>query len=356
VVGLFEAPVAAPSGSKAAALAARTSWKVACRAMDTVAPGASSSMAVMVCLHVGHSSFESFWCAYRSNLASVEFARFLRSDAHAVRVTRLEGMQAPLNALIPPSYLANATGARLVDGLPVPTAHQRWWSLIPSDQGHGETLPDTKDITAARYWVWVLVIYTGVSSCLASLWSVKRNAPTMLKTVSNTGFQLVNSVAMLTALYTLHWEPSLQLAFCMYVPGWAYFWSMLWLFISALSAAAVFFGITVWNASKALLLLPLCCFVYWLVWLGLPLLVYSFSFTWSFVDSVHSEGADARSGAPFADASVGLHHPFTAGIWTGISVFVVCSFVLPRVNERLVAGDQRAAAAAAAAERGPSMV
>ena len=92
-------------------------------------------------------------CAMRSHAASMEFARYFHTDDLTVRLSRLDGISVPVNALLP-SGAANATWAEL--GLP--TEHQRWWSLVPSDQGHGEIIPDTKGIGKARYFVWLLAL------------------------------------------------------------------------------------------------------------------------------------------------------------------------------------------------------
>ena len=83
--------------------------------------------------------------------------------------------------------------------------------------------------------------------------------------------------------------------------------------------------------------MQLAAFVYWLFWLVIPLLGFSWFFAWGFVDAVVAQRDSAAIAAarPFSDAAAqALGQPFAAGIWLGFTCWLVGSIAATHQNLR----------------------
>ena len=148
---------------------------------------------------------------------------YLATDAFSVFVTRLDGVSAPLNALIPSSVAASAEALHaLTELLLVPDDSQRWWSLIPADQGHGKLVASTQDITKARYWLYLLALFEGFRDLTAALASLLSNRPNIRQAAGQFGLTVTLSTAMLFALHAMYWDGGHGLVMLMYAPTCSY--------------------------------------------------------------------------------------------------------------------------------------
>jgi len=105
-----------------------------------------------------------------------------------------------------------------------------------------------------------------------------------------------------------------------YVPGYAYAWNIVWAvgFI-VLSSFAIA------RRHGALFAAAAISFVYWLVWLLIPIVGYAWFFAWHFVDNVvaQEEIFEEQRRPPFADESAkALASPFHATVYLGLICWV----------------------------------
>ena len=69
-------------------------------------------------------------------------------------------------------------------------------------------------------------------------YAVLRNKPDQVKSLS-TGLDLMIGMAILGALFPMHWNAEHGIVMIMYVPGWAILWSLLWM-VSTSAACLTF--------------------------------------------------------------------------------------------------------------------
>eukprot|EP00966_Prymnesium_polylepis_P334500 7389879-Prymnesium_polylepis.2 len=236
------------------------------------------------------------WILIAADKASWDFEHYATSGSFDVVVAKIDGFQGPVTVLVPQGRVCefhSHTQILCVDALAPPDRHQQWWGLIPSDQV-GSVQQGTGAIRRVRTIVMYLTVFTATSAILKPLGSVYRNSPRCLTHLSSAGINAMIGSAMICGLYSLYWDASLGLVLVNYVPGWAYFWFGLWLIIVVL---LVSFGFL--HRNLPVILLAVISTAYWLFWLNIPLIGYSWFFVWHFVDQVRTVcRACARAARP----------------------------------------------------------
>ena len=148
----------------------------------------------------------------------------------------------------------------------------------------------------------------------------------------------------------MYYDAALDLVFVNFVPGWAYLWFGLWLFV-----VAVLSSLGVAQRNLIFLALAVLAALYWLLWLNVPLIGYSWFFVWDFVDLVVDEsleqGRSRELPAAFSyEAAAQLGMPFKLTVYAGL--LLVCRRVrlhrhhaahLACGRSRLSGGDRRSA-------------
>lgn len=259
--------------------------------------------------------------------AANEFWSYLKGNEDLVaRVTRVDGFDGPVNAIF--KYDATSLSGTSLDlVLPTPTKHQRWWGLVQDDL-IDTSVPigksnadDSSGILRARWWIFVMTNF-GVGMNLLTLVIKTCTGSAADVTVQTFGIALQTFFAgiLMTSLYGIYWDPNLNIAYINYVPGWAYFWTYLVVFLNfclvgcglstmlalnSCKACVPIFGL----ASMFLTLILVIITFYILFTISFPIFGYTLFFCWTFVDKVHSQIVEMK--APFnLEPSLALQEPF----------------------------------------------
>ena len=136
------------------------------------------------------------WALVVANEASVQLEELLETQQFDVKVTALDGIPGPVNALLPVNQTCG--GAPCADVLPDPDDHQRWWGLVPAEEVGA--VSDTGGVEKGRWFVGVLMVFSGTITQLKTLLSAVYNQPRALSELANAGF---NSMLHIVLLFSL---------------------------------------------------------------------------------------------------------------------------------------------------------
>ena len=189
----------------------------------------------------------------------------------------------------------------------------------------------------------------------------------------------------------MFWDAEHRLIVINYFPGYAYIWLLVWTFgwLALTILACMPNPVTTGRCRIPVRLVAAAAFLYWLFWLVIPLLGYTWFFAWGYLDAAVSQAASfsnasgptAAAPPPFSPvAGQALARPFATGIWLGFGCWLAGSFTATYQNgrhylrlrndpeyrqarflaanmadpvvQRAAAAEQRAAAPAAAAPSG----
>lgn len=217
------------------------------------------TLIVSFCLLVSYT-----WGIVAVARAKSEFEKYVMSSVFDARVTRLQWLDGPVMALVPQGRLCDDVPC--TDQLDVPTAHQRWWALIPSSLV-GTTQNTSSTLITVRLLIALMTSVTTMVSVLKPLISSIANDPRALSELSSAGLNSMVGMAVLCSLYGMIYDKETGLVMVNYVPGWGYLWTLVWMFI--------FFAlIIVFSIKKKFFILyaAVVSFFYWLFWLFIPLI------------------------------------------------------------------------------------
>lgn len=212
-----------------------------------------------------------------------------------VKVTRIDGITGPVNALIPRNDThhhfdtqGGMCDACINDLLPDPTPHQLWWGLVPRAAVgvvFGPPLA-ASSVLRARSILYFLSVYFGTMTVAQPLLTVIFDPPGNLYIghLAGAGVQAMTGMGLMASLYGMYWDEALHLTVINYVPGWAFLWQAVWTFL-----LAVLTGLMVVRGGRMYTLLFLAGLTYATFWLFIPLVGYTWWFAWEYVDTVAAQ-------------------------------------------------------------------
>ena len=280
------------------------------------------------------------WALAVVAVASREFETYLGAASYDLKVTRHMSFDGPVVGLVPSGRLcshsggggggdggglggggsaatitasADSTSVPCINLLPDPTRHQRWWALVPNGEV-GRIDQGTAGLSWGRSALFYFVALTNTGTILKPLVSSLANQPTALGELSSAGMTIMVGAAVLISLYGMYWDEQQQVVYVNYVPGEGYAWMVAWMGIMLM--LLLLFLTRQRIQHLALLLLAA---IYWLFWLSIPLLGFSWFFAWRFVDAIAAQGAETSTHPlPFAEsAAQGLGVPFALCVYMG---------------------------------------
>lgn len=155
---------------------------------------------------------------------------------------------------------------------------------------------------------------TNTGTILKPLISALANQPTALGELSSAGITIMVGTAVLCSLYGLYWDGDKNMVFANYVPGEAYAWMVGWMGMM-LVLLIVFLA----RQQIRYLLLLLLAAIYWVFWLSIPLIGYSWFYAWRFVDVTAAQAAETEAHpVPFSrQTAQSLGAPFALCVYFG---------------------------------------
>ncbi|KOO22338.1 hypothetical protein Ctob_000733 [Chrysochromulina tobinii] len=272
------------------------------------------------------------WGCVAVFLASDDFEEYLRKHKFDLKVTQVEGFAGPVTALIIHGQRCGLKFTPCLQVLPDPTAHQRWWGLVPENVV-GQVTSGVDVLRQTRKGLFYLTLIMGLSAVAQPLISACRNKPQMVGELSNAGIHAMAGMALMASLYGMFWDREHNLVIINYVPGAGYAWFIIWMLIVCLLLVTAFLKRS-WTALLGFVTATL----YWLFWLMIPLLGYTWFFAWKFVDTAYSyailDQHHRLEHMPFsADAAARLGPPFALcaylgfTCWAGALVVSILSYM-----------------------------
>jgi hypothetical protein len=119
------------------------------------------------------------WGCVAVFLASDDFEEYLRKHKFDLKVTQVEGFAGPVTALIIHGQRCGLKFTPCLQVLPDPTAHQRWWGLVP-ETVVGQVTSGVDVLRQTRKGLFYLTLIMGLSAVAQPLISACRNKPQVM--------------------------------------------------------------------------------------------------------------------------------------------------------------------------------